>query len=318
MLITRAARAGGCKLAWLSLSLPRARLYLEIFVPSAFRSASAVSAAVAAIALVGASPVQAQPAAAVRSTATPLPGGASDPFERVNRGLYAVHRGIDKVLLRPVALGYAVVTPRPVRAGIRNALVNLGQPVTFVNQVLQARFTHAGESVVRFAANSTVGVAGLFDVAGKNGLPNRPADFGQTLGRYGVTAGPYIFIPVLGPSTLRDGLGRVADSMADPVKMVQFEGDSELNIGRIAFAAVDARLTFDQDLQALDQTATDPYITLRSVYLQNRETFINGGAVDVDALPSFGPDPTTRPRSQGSDVTEPPTQVSETAVRSVR
>lgn len=222
--------------------------------------------------------------------AQPAPAKVSDPLEPLNRGLYSIHNGLDKVLVRPLMVVYVTLLPEPLRSGVRNAVDNIGLPVTFVNDVLQGRPRAAGRTVGRFAVNSTVGVAGLFDVATGAGLPRHYADFGQTLGRYGVGPGPFLFIPVLGPSTFRDTAGRVADNYTDPVRWPRYEGRNALSITRGVVTGLELRATYDDELKALPNTATDPYVTLRSAYLQNRRNFIRGGEVDVDALPSFTPE----------------------------
>ena len=263
--------------------------------------------------------------AAGAAVAKASPGPSSrhdDPLEGLNRGLYAVHRGIDKVILRPVTGILMAITPKPLRKGVHNVLLNLGEPVTVLNDLLQLRIGKAATATSRFVANSTFGVLGLFDVATAAGVPYHTADFGQTLGRYGIPPGPYLFVPVLGPSSVRDLGGRVVDATIDPVKQVQFEGDGDLNTSRIALGAIDTRVTFDKDLQELDRSATDPYVTLRSVYLQNRQTFIRGGRVDVQSLPSFGPEtPGTSspaPRSEAEPVDGQMVIAAETFFRSVR
>jgi phospholipid-binding lipoprotein MlaA len=252
---------------------------------------------------------------------------ADDPLEGLNRGLYAIHRGVDKVVLRPAAKVYIAVVPTPLRQGVHNVLANLGEPITVVNDVLQLRIGKAARATVRFAANSTVGVLGLFDVAGKAGVPYHVADFGQTLGRYGVPAGPYVFIPILGPSTLRDAGGRIVDLNIDPVRNTHFDGERTFRTARTGLGALDTRAAFDKELDALGRTATDPYVTLRSAYLQNRRSFISGGQVDVQSLPSFGPEtPQGAPRPRGAadelpDADAPPQQVatvSDSFFRSVR
>lgn len=225
------------------------------------------------------------------SAAAPRVRDPADPFEPLNRGLYAVHRQLDRYVVRPVMVVYVTILPRPVRSGLRNAAANLGEPITFVNDVLTVRPRRASRTVTRFAANSSIGLLGLFDPADRMGYPRHTSDFGQTLARYGVGPGPYLFIPVLGPSSLRDTVGRFADSYADPVNMVHFDGDTAVRIARPAVYGLELRSDFDSDIQALDTTATDPYVTLRSAYMQNRQSFISDGQVDVDALPSFTPEP---------------------------
>lgn len=225
-----------------------------------------------------------------------------DPVERTNRGLYALHRRIDRSVSRPVARGYVAVTPRPVRRGVRNVLNNLGEPVTFINDVLQGQFVRAGETATRFVTNSTVGVLGLFDVAAKAGVPIHYEDFGQTLGAYGVPPGPYVFIPVLGPSNLRDIGGHLADVSINPVNHATFEGDTLARSGAFALNAVDGRAAVDDGLRLLEESATDEYATFRSLHSQNRRAQIANGVTDVQALPEFeappAPAPTATPQGR--------------------
>ena len=247
----------------------------------------------------------------------------ADPLESFNRGLYSIHRGLDRAIIRPLMLVYTGVMPRPLRSGVRNAVGNLGEPITFVNDVLQVRPRRASRTLTRFATNSTIGLGGVFDLAKDAGFPRHTSDFGQTLARYGVGPGPYLFLPGLGPSSLRDLTGRIVDSTADPVNWFHFEGDTAVRIARPTVTALEYRALFDSDLQALDTTATDPYVTLRSAYLQNRQSFIQDGQVDVDALPSFEPDPGPAPAgpSPGAAASPAPIvvgRVSDTFFRSYR
>jgi phospholipid-binding lipoprotein MlaA len=248
----------------------------------------------------------------------------NDPLEGLNRGLYAVHRGIDKVILRPVARIYLAIVPKFLRQGIHNVLLNLGEPVTVVNDLLQGEVGKAASATARFATNSTFGVLGLFDVATPAGVPYHAADFGQTLGKYGVHPGPYIFVPVLGPSTLRDLTGRLVDHAADPVRQVHFHDEDDFRTGRVVVGAVDTRAIVDKDLEELDRTATDPYVTLRSAYLQNRQSVVSGGRVDVQSLPSFGPEPAPeggrglRSEAEPAATEEPRMTVAESFFRSIR
>ena len=126
-------------------------------------------------------------------------------------------RAIDRAAIAPVIHAYVKVVPTPVRTGLDNAISNLAEPRTVANDILQGRFKPAGRATARFVINSTVGIAGLVDVAGKAGIERQEADFGQTLGRYGVKSGPYIFVPLAGPTSLRDGVGRLVDIFADPL-----------------------------------------------------------------------------------------------------
>jgi phospholipid-binding lipoprotein MlaA len=295
------------------------------------RAPAALVCAVAAAGLLAASwPAAAQtapqtaPETAPEATTAARVRDPADPLEGLNRGLYAVHRQLDRIVIRPLMLVYVAVAPRPLRSGLRNAVGNLGEPITFVNDMLQVRPRRASRTVTRFATNSTIGVLGLFDLAKDAGYPRHTSDFGQTLARYGVGPGPYLFIPGLGPSSVRDVTGRVADSFADPVTWFRFDGDTAVAIGRPVVYGLELRHDFDADIQALDTTATDPYVTLRSAYMQNRQSFISDGQVDVDALPSFTPEPAAAPASGPGPVSAlehdrlPADKVRETFFRSYR
>ena len=154
------------------------------------------------------------PALCPRSPARPAPAAdaaahvdaRADPAEKLNRKGYAIHQVLDRFLLRPAAMTYFAITLKPLRLGIENVLTNLGEPVVAVNDVLQGRFRKAGATTVRFVTNSTIGVAGIFDVAKHAGIPRHDNGFALTLGRAGVKPGPYLFIPLMGPSTVRDAV----------------------------------------------------------------------------------------------------------------
>lgn len=195
-----------------------------------------------------------------------------DPLEPVNRGLFKVHEVIDGVLMQPLAHIYRGVMPEFAQNGIRNALTNLSSPVVLLNSVLQGDFTNAGRTVERFVVNSTVGVAGLYDAATPMGIPHQHSkDFGQTMGVYGVGQGPYIFIPVLGPSDARDTLGLVADFFSDPFYYI---------LNNNAYMALDGTrgLVKRADLLPLTdrihKDSLDVYVTYRSIYQQNRDKVV--------------------------------------------
>jgi phospholipid-binding lipoprotein MlaA len=220
----------------------------------------------------------------------------NDPFEGLNRKMLSVHFAIDRALIRPAMVVYTHVLPGPIRSGLTNVVGNLGEPVTFVNDVLQVRPRAAGRTLTRFATNSTIGVGGLFNLADSAGFPRHYSDFGQTLGRYGLGPGPFLIIPGLGPSSVRDMAGRVADQTLDPVNHIQFDGDMAVRLGRTAVVALDARAFYDTELRELERTAIDPYVTMRSAYLQNRQSLIRGPQESLEYLPSFtsdAPAPTT-------------------------
>ncbi len=222
-------------------------------------------------------------------------GHNPDPWEGLNRKLYGIFQKLDPVLLRPPAVFYMHATPRPVRTALRNAFSNLHEPVIFINDMVQFHFIDAGTTLGRLSLNSTVGLAGLLDPATAVGLPFHDNGFGTTMGRYGAPAGPYIFIPVLGPSDVRDVIGYGLDSLSDPLTWIRFTGRWELSAGRTVIGGLDQRANADGQLKQINSMATDPYATIRSLYLQNRKAQITGGQVNVDSLPNFGDEPSAAP-----------------------
>jgi phospholipid-binding lipoprotein MlaA len=199
-------------------------------------------------------------------------GDNRDPFEPVNRGLFKVHEVIDGVVLSPVAHIYRGVMPEFAQHAVSNALTNLSSPVVLLNSVLQTDFTNASRTVERFVVNSTLGVAGLYDAATPLGIPRQHGkDFGQTLGVYGVGQGPYIFIPVFGPSDARDTVGMVADFFSDPFYYILNNKAYEvLDITRGLVKRADLMPTTNR----VHRDSFDVYVTYRSVYQQNRDKVV--------------------------------------------
>lgn len=222
---------------------------------------------------------------------TVAPVTVNDPFEGVNRRFYSFNRKIDNAILRPAALGYQKVMPRPLRRGLHNLIANLGEPLVFINDLLQLKIGHAAKTAVRFAANSTVGLGGMVDAATSAGLAHHDNDFGATLARYGVPSGPYVFLPLLGPSTVRDLVGSGVDLAANPVKIPKFEGLGAVKATTILVGGLDERANAESDLEAIDTMGTDSYATMRSLYVQNRTAELGGGSVNIESLPQFD-DPT--------------------------
>jgi phospholipid-binding lipoprotein MlaA len=248
-----------------------------------------------------AAPAQSAPAAAESPVAAQGVAPAYDPWEPMNRGLFRFNKGLDHAVIRPLAIGYKTVLPSPVRTGVRNVINNIGEPLTFVNDVLELRFTNAGHTVTRFTLNSTVGVLGLFDVAGKVGVPIHYADFGETLGRYGVPQGPYLYLPVLGPSSVRDGAGRIVDVYTGLLNLHDLHVTPGERLGVTAVDGLDTRAELDDQLSELQRSATDEYATQRSLYLQNRQSLVTNQAAAVQRLPDFDA-PTSAPARE----TDPP------------
>jgi len=208
-----------------------------------------------------------------------LPSGKPDPrdpFERFNRSAFAFNDALDRAVAKPVAKAYKKVTPRIVRTGVSNALSNLGTVSTIINDVLQGKMRQAGQDSGRFLLNSTLGLAGLFDPASAAGLANNDEDFGQTLGKWGVKPGPYLMLPILGPTNVRDGLARIPDQYTYPVNYL--EDDSTRYIIR-AVDFLDLRSGL-LDLDAQLERSYDRYAFVRNAWMQRREFLVKDGNVD--------------------------------------
>ena len=214
---------------------------------------------------------------------------ANDPIEPLNRASLAVTYAVDTLVLRPAAEAYSILLPPPVRTGIRNALGNLRSPVILANNLLQGDTDRAATTLGRFLLNSTVGVGGLFDVAAAWGLPGRAEDFGQTFALWGIPEGPYLFLPVLGPSNPRDLAGFGADIAANPITWIG-GGDAWIAATRTrdALTALDTREALIEPVDAVMSTALDPYSVIRSAYRQRRAAEIAGRGNAPPAAPGTG------------------------------
>ncbi|HKR89251.1 MAG TPA: VacJ family lipoprotein [Phenylobacterium sp.] len=218
---------------------------------------------------------------------------AYDPWQPMNRGLFAFGMGLDHAVFAPVTHGYMKVTPAPVRNRVTSMVYNLSEPSTVIEDVLQGHPRKAGRATARFVVNSTVGVLGLFDVAARWGLEPHESDFGQTLGRYGAQPGPYIFVPVVGPTNLRDGIGRIVDVATDPIGFITGPITSTPGAIRYGVTALDQRALSDPAFEAL-KDATDPYVTTRSAYTQYRASVIQNATGKTQALPDFDETPSAQ------------------------
>lgn len=198
-----------------------------------------------------------------------------DPWEGFNRASYKFNDALDRAVAKPVAKGYKKVTPRVVRTGVSNFFSNLGTLTTIANDVLQGKMKQAGHDSGRFLLNSTLGLGGLFDPASAAGLERNNEDFGQTLGKWGVKSGPYLMLPILGPSTVRDTFARLPDQFTYPVNYL--EDDSTRYILRgVEF------LDLRADLLSLDpqiEKSYDKYAFIRNAWLQRREFLVTDGNV---------------------------------------
>jgi phospholipid-binding lipoprotein MlaA len=205
-----------------------------------------------------------------------------DPFESTNRGGYALHQALDRTVLGKFAALFKVI-PAPIRSAIRNIILNLREPGIAANDLIQGYPKQAARSAARFVGNSTLGLGGVFDVATKAGLPHHDNGFADTFGRYGAGPGPYLFVPLVGPSTVRDMGGSFADILTDPFTWVTFTHRWMVADGRTVMAGLDQRAEADQQLKVIDSMSTDSYASLRSLYLQNR-------AAEIASPPGVTPD----------------------------
>lgn len=207
------------------------------------------------------------------TTGTRTPG---DPLERWNRGVQKVNDALDRAVLKPVATRYQRHVPRVVRTGIGNVLSHLAFPTTIANDLLQGKFKATAQDIGRFALNSTLGLGGLLDPASDAGLPRNDEDFGQTLGRWGVRTGPYLVLPLLGPSTLRDLPAMAADAQTDLRVQLDIHEQERTAIGLLY--VVDRRAALLAADPAVD-AAYDRYAFIRYAWLQRREFHVRDGEV---------------------------------------
>lgn len=203
---------------------------------------------------------------------------ANDPLEPMNRITSKFNKALEDVILKPVAHLYNDAVPRPARQGVTNFLRNLNTPVILANDLFQGEEDRAWDTFRRFFINSTVGVGGLIDVAKKVGIPYHGEDFGQTLAVYGAGEGPYIVLPVFGPSNPRDGFGIVVDFLMDPLFWVFRANDlNGLKWARRGLTAVDTYSRHVDAIEELERSSLDYYAALRSAYRQNRAEEIRNG-----------------------------------------
>jgi len=199
-----------------------------------------------------------------------------DPLQGVNIQSFELTQAVDRAVIRPVARAYQRILPDPVRSGFRNVLNNLREPVAFVNFLLQLKPGKAVETVGRFAINSTIGVVGLFDFARRRpfNLPRRPNGFANTLGYYGVKSGPFLFLPIIGPTTLRDFVGDGLDRLFLPLAVGKPFNKLTYSVPIGVFSSLDQRAEFDEKLQVLHE-GSDPYANTREDYLKSRQAAID-------------------------------------------
>lgn len=230
----------------------------------------------------------------------------NDPLEPLNRKVLDANQFLDRILLRPAAKVYVFTVPEDARAAIRHVLDNMKEPTLVFNNALQGEFAGAGISLGRFAINSTVGFGGIIDVATLSGIERQPADFGQTLFVWGLPSGPYLVLPILGPSNPRDALGLAVDSYADPFTILATaRGVTELTTSRLLANGVDQRARLLDLLDDLEKNSLDFYAQLRSLAQQHREAELHHGASPTAAPEPAPSTPPIRDNNIGGDVPPP-------------
>lgn len=203
----------------------------------------------------------------------------NDPLEPMNRAIFQFNRGLDTLILKPFAIMYTVFLPPPFQTGIHNFLNNLRSPVILANDLLQTNMNNAGVTISRFLINTTLGVGGLGDPATDLGWERHEDDFGITLAVWGVGEGPYLMLPVLGPSNPRDGVGKAVDSFVlDPFGLLGALGKDAIfpyAMARTVLTAVDTRSRFIEELDEVEKTSLDFYAAIRSLYRQSRRNEVD-------------------------------------------
>jgi phospholipid-binding lipoprotein MlaA len=209
--------------------------------------------------------------------------GVNDPFESVNRRVFAFNHALDKHAALPAASYYKSAVPDGVREGVHNVLSNLSLPVTFANDILQGETTQAGYAVCRLGVNMTIGVLGVMDPATDMGCPENDEDFGQTLAVYGVPGGPYLVLPLLGSTLPRDVAGKIlVDPYFNPMAYLAYRGKYFVTMGTNVIKMVDQNSRNISALRDVERTSIDYYAAVRSVYLQKRDSAIQNSTVEPE------------------------------------
>jgi phospholipid-binding lipoprotein MlaA len=223
-----------------------------------------------------------------------------DPLEPLNRQILDLNLFIDRILLKPATQVYIAIVPEEGRDAVKRALDNMKEPVVVINNVLQGELERAGISVARFTVNSTLGLAGLLEIAGKMGLEKETGDFGQTLFVWGLPEGPYLIVPLLGPSTPRDLIGMGTDAYIDPFSfLATAKSLDQIQIARFVVDGIDQRARVMDVLEDLEKNSLDFYAQLRSLSQQKRAAELRHGAAPEPGS-DFYQDPSTSPAAKPS------------------
>lgn len=220
-------------------------------------------------------------------TPSPEALAQNDPYESFNRKMFNLNEKLDRNVALPAAKAYVWVLPKPLRDGVHNGLTNLSEPVTLANDVLQADGIHAAQTLGRTIVNSTIGLAGIIDVATPLGIPAHEEDFGETLATWGVAEGPYLVLPFLGPSNPRDAGGHFIDIAFDPLTYIGMREKGWWMAGRNVLGIIDERAENIDTMEQIEKSSVDLYATMRSLYRQHRAAEIRGGEPDLQNLPNI-------------------------------
>jgi len=217
-----------------------------------------------------------------------VPETGNDPAQGFNRAMHGFNKGVDTVVVRPLSKGYEYAVPETIKHVVNNEVRYVQLPITFANSVLQGNAERAGDTLVRFFVNSTLGGLGALDPATEIGIPEHSEDFGQTLAVWGVGSGPYIELPLLGPTTVRDGVARVGDYALNPLTYIgQGTTTEAIKAAETPTRIVDTRYRFGKLIDEALYESDDSYTIVRNTYLQRRRNAILNGKIDVDALPDI-------------------------------
>jgi Surface lipoprotein len=231
------------------------------------------------------------------ATQETVDGGVSDPLEPVNRAVFSFNEAADKAVIKPIAQGYVYVVPDPLRDSVQAFIRNLLSPITIANNLLQGDFNGAFQATGRLMTNTILGAGGIADVATTAGNPYEPEDFGQTLAVWGVGDGPYLVLPLLGPSNIRDAVGYGVDSVGDPIRIWgTATGHEELLYARTGASGIDRRSRLLDEVDDLRRNSLDLYATVRSLYAQQRASQIRdqNGKADTPDFPEYTSDATKK------------------------
>lgn len=215
---------------------------------------------------------------------------AADPWESSNRAVFQFNDTVDKAIFKPVAQAYAFITPQPVRTCIHNIFSNIGDIWAGVNSSLQGRHIDAINTFGRVMLNTTLGLGGCLDLASTTGATRIPNDFGVTLGVWGISSGPYIVLPLIGASTVRDGTGLIADAYVNQVGWGHMISDISVRNSLYGLEVVQRREALLDVTDTLDRTALDRYSFIRDAYLKRRAVQVNGPLTEAENLPDYQDD----------------------------